>query len=186
MYELYAFTAGRFVWRTERSAGVSPRFPACGRGAIVEGQLRIASWSGGRHSASMYVGDVIGWQTHDPHASIHWAAPSRKVKRARWKIHGEGVSDVDTAYQSPPVRMHRVVAGDTLAKLAEKYYGDAQLWPILYAVNREIIGSNPNQLRAGDPLRIPDLDELSPSERDRALNSVPKGTANTISMPPLR
>jgi hypothetical protein len=137
-------------------------------------------------TAVMYVGDVLGLQTHDPHASLHWAAPSRKVKRARWKIHGENVSDVDRAYQPPPVKMHRVAPGDILPKLAEKYYGDARLWPILYAVNREIIGSDPNKLRIGDPLRILDLDELSPSEKDRAMNSVPKGSANTISMPPLR
>jgi hypothetical protein len=137
-------------------------------------------------TAVMYVGDVLGLQAHDPHPWLHWFAPSHQIKRARWKIHGEGASDVDTAYQPPPVRMHRIAPGDTLSKLAEKYYGDARLWPILYAVNRENIGSDPNKLRIGDPLRIPDLDELSPSEKDRAMNSVPKGTGNTISMPPLR
>ncbi len=48
-------------------------------------------------------------------------------------------------------RVHVVVAGDTLARIATKYYGDAKKWPAIYALpaNKAQLGPNPNQIRPG-------------------------------------
>ena len=51
--------------------------------------------------------------------------------------------------------MHRVIITDTLGKLAERYYGDWQLWPLIYDHNEFEIGINPNNLTPGIHLVIP-------------------------------
>jgi nucleoid-associated protein YgaU len=58
----------------------------------------------------------------------------------------------------PPVantRSYTVEPGDTLRSIAEKVYGDADQWPRLYDANRDVIGANPDNLRAGMQLAIP-------------------------------
>jgi hypothetical protein len=54
-----------------------------------------------------------------------------------------------------PAKTHTVVAGDTLSKIAQKFYGNPALWTRIYAANRNIIGSNPNLVRPGQNLVIP-------------------------------
>lgn len=55
-------------------------------------------------------------------------------------------------------RKHKVVAGDTLSGLALKYYGSAarEKWMIIYEANKATIGDNPNVIRAGAELIIPE------------------------------
>lgn len=53
----------------------------------------------------------------------------------------------------PKKRYHTVVEGDTLPKLAEKYYGDASQWRKIYEVNKEKIIRG--QLVPGSVLEIP-------------------------------
>jgi nucleoid-associated protein YgaU len=50
---------------------------------------------------------------------------------------------------------HTVASGDTLRVIAEKVYGDANLWPRVYDANRDAIGSDPDALQSGTVLRIP-------------------------------
>ena len=47
--------------------------------------------------------------------------------------------------------------GDTLWALAERYYGDGNLWTAIYEANRPLLGDNPNSLFAGKTLIIPDV-----------------------------
>jgi polar amino acid transport system substrate-binding protein len=50
-----------------------------------------------------------------------------------------------------------VRAGDTLSKIARKYYGDAWAtsWQRIYAANRDVIGEDPSRLQVGMTLGIP-------------------------------
>lgn len=136
-------------------------------------------------SAVMYVEDTLGFQASDPGAQIApWSkslAPSRKVKRGKWEIRGEGLKPSQVAR-----RTHRVAQGDTLWGLALKYYGDATLWPLLYKVNRDVIGTNPNFLRVDAILDVPELNEFSPGFRDEAMRSAPptEGGSRTIPVAP--
>ncbi len=50
---------------------------------------------------------------------------------------------------------HTVAAGDSLSKLAQKYYGDMMQWPKIYAANKAVIGPNPNLIKPGQKLVIP-------------------------------
>jgi ABC-type amino acid transport substrate-binding protein len=50
-----------------------------------------------------------------------------------------------------------VQSGDTLSKIARKYYGDAWAtsWQRIYAANRDVIGEDPSRLKVGMTLGIP-------------------------------
>jgi hypothetical protein len=50
-----------------------------------------------------------------------------------------------------------VKAGDWLSRIALDRYKDALLWPILFDANREAIGNNPNVVKVGQKLVIPDI-----------------------------
>ena len=48
-----------------------------------------------------------------------------------------------------------VQAGDTLAVIAEKQYGDATQWRRIYDANKDTIGADPDKLKLGTTLKIP-------------------------------
>lgn len=50
---------------------------------------------------------------------------------------------------------YTVADGDTLATIAERFYGDPTLWRRIYDANRGTIGDNPDNVRVGTTLRIP-------------------------------
>lgn len=54
----------------------------------------------------------------------------------------------------PVFRIHRIVDGDTLGDLAERYLGDARRAEEIFELNRDILGS-PTLLPIGAPLQIP-------------------------------
>ncbi len=57
----------------------------------------------------------------------------------------------------PPVvpKTHTVAAGETLSKIAVKYYGSANLWTKIYNANKAVIGPNANLIKPGTKLTIP-------------------------------
>lgn len=65
-----------------------------------------------------------------------------------------GVRAVDSRGVRPAARLHAVANGDTLARLARLYYGDANAWPRIYDANREVI-DRPDRLVPGMKLKIP-------------------------------
>jgi len=54
----------------------------------------------------------------------------------------------------PGTRLHQVVAGDSLSKISQRYYGTATRWQEIYNANTDKIGST-GVLRVGSELRIP-------------------------------
>ena len=56
--------------------------------------------------------------------------------------------------QSAPGRTYVVVKGDSLSKIAEREYGNANRWREIYEANRATI-KNPNLIYPGQRLRIP-------------------------------
>jgi nucleoid-associated protein YgaU len=57
-------------------------------------------------------------------------------------------------------QMHTVAADETLSHIALKYYGSAakEKWMIIYEANQDVIGDNPNIIRKGMELFIPDIE----------------------------
>lgn len=52
------------------------------------------------------------------------------------------------------VDSYTVVGGDTLSKIAKKFYGNANHWNAIFDANRDQI-SNPDMIRVGQVLKIP-------------------------------
>ena len=64
----------------------------------------------------------------------------------------EGEEDLAS---STSATKYTVTSGDTLSGLAERFYGNSNLWNIIYEANKHVIGSDPNLLRVGEVLTIP-------------------------------
>lgn len=52
-------------------------------------------------------------------------------------------------------KSHTVASGDTLQKIAKKYYGSTEDWRKIYNANKTAIGANPNAIKVGQKLVIP-------------------------------
>jgi nucleoid-associated protein YgaU len=55
---------------------------------------------------------------------------------------------------APTLRIHKVVAGDTLSKIAKKYYGNANEYMKIFEANKNIL-KDPNKINVGQELIIP-------------------------------
>jgi hypothetical protein len=53
---------------------------------------------------------------------------------------------------------YTVVSGDSLSKIAKKFYGHANRWHAIYDANRDQI-SDPDRIRIGQVLKIPNIDK---------------------------
>jgi len=62
-----------------------------------------------------------------------------------------------TAKPQQSHQIYTVVAGDTLTKIATKFYGNAESWEPIYQANRDSL-SSPSSLRVGQTLVIPSLE----------------------------
>lgn len=63
------------------------------------------------------------------------------------------------ARTSPPAaNTHTVASGDTLWKIAQKYYGNGALYTRIYNANKDVIGSDPRIIRVGQVLTIPSIE----------------------------
>ncbi len=97
---------------------------------------------------------------------IRGAAPSDAIKNEVWSA----IKAIDASYAdltvdlgvdpSLPVpaaaaKIHEVVAGDTLSKIAKQFYGDASKYPKIFEANRDQL-SDPNLIKPGQKLKIPE------------------------------
>ncbi|MBF9251801.1 LysM peptidoglycan-binding domain-containing protein [Pontibacter sp. 172403-2] len=55
----------------------------------------------------------------------------------------------------PDNDVYTVQSGDSLSKIAQKLYGDANSWHKLYEANKDKIGDNPDLIRPGQRLTVP-------------------------------
>ena len=55
---------------------------------------------------------------------------------------------------NPYTQTYTVQSGDTLSKIAQKYYGDPSLYPKIFEANRDQL-KDPNRIFPGQKLKIP-------------------------------
>lgn len=69
---------------------------------------------------------------------------------------GSSSTAPNSAGASPPgdARIHVVVKGESLSKIAQRVYGDAQQWRRIFEANRDIV-QNPDLIYPGQKLRLP-------------------------------
>lgn len=72
----------------------------------------------------------------------------------------EGISEVDDLLEvketGPQAQFYTVVSGDSLSKIAKKYYGNAMKYPVIFEANKPML-SDPDKIYPGQVLRIPEL-----------------------------
>lgn len=70
-----------------------------------------------------------------------------------------GTSRSSTTPNTPATvaRTHTIEKGDSLYRIAQKYYGSGLKWTLIYDANRDIIGPDFNKLVVGKTLTIPPL-----------------------------
>jgi nucleoid-associated protein YgaU len=67
----------------------------------------------------------------------------------------EKVNDMLTVSSpQPEAQYHTVVSGDNLSKIAKKFYGDANKYPVIFEANKPML-SHPDKIYPGQMLRIP-------------------------------
>jgi nucleoid-associated protein YgaU len=73
----------------------------------------------------------------------------------------EGIARVDDRIvvntPEPPAQFHTVVKGDSLSKIAKKFYGDAMKYPVIFEANKPML-KDPDLIYPGQVLRIPPQD----------------------------
>ena len=90
-------------------------------------------------------------------------APNQAIKNEVW----EAIKKVDAKYADltadigidaslpVPAKIYEVVAGDTLSKIAKKFYGDANKYMKIFEANKDQL-KDPDKISAGQKLKIPE------------------------------
>jgi LysM repeat protein len=93
---------------------------------------------------------------------IRGDAPNQAIKNVVW----DQIKKVDPGYADltadinidpslpPPAKIHEVVSGDTLSKIAKTYYGDAGKYMKIFEANKDQL-TDPNKIQVGQKLKIP-------------------------------
>jgi nucleoid-associated protein YgaU len=94
---------------------------------------------------------------------IRGAAPNQEIKNEVWNQ----VKAVDAKYADlsveisidsslkAPEKIYEVAAGDTLSKIAKKFYGDANKYMKIFDANKDQL-KDPDKIKPGQKLKIPD------------------------------
>lgn len=78
---------------------------------------------------------------------------------------------------------YTVRAGDTLSKIAASKMGSASKWRALYAVNKKVIGSNPNLIRPGQVLKVPGAAVAKPVQKPKPPVAAPPANSHGYALP---
>lgn len=66
----------------------------------------------------------------------------------------EDDTDIETAFEPDNVEYYVIESGDSLSKIAKKYYQNAMAYPRIFDANREVI-KDPDLIYPGQKIRIP-------------------------------
>lgn len=98
----------------------------------------------------------------DDKATITGAAYNQVTKEKVILVVGNsnGIATVDdqmtVEHKQPEAQFHTVESGDTLGKIAKKFYGNTMKYPIIFEANKPML-TDPDKIYPGQVLRIPAL-----------------------------
>ena len=90
-------------------------------------------------------------------------APNPAIKNEIWdqikKVdakHADIAADIGVDASLPvPAKIYEVVGGDTLSKIAKKFYGDASKYMKIFDANKDQL-KDPDKINVGQKLKIPE------------------------------
>ncbi|MFL9845839.1 peptidoglycan-binding protein LysM [Flavobacterium rhizosphaerae] len=85
-------------------------------------------------------------------------ADAEKIALAVGNVSGvEAVNNkMKVTEATPESDFYTVVSGDSLSKIAGKFYGDVQKYPVIFEANKPML-TDPNKIYPGQVLRIPKM-----------------------------
>jgi hypothetical protein len=151
-----ALQMGEALIRTYKSIGPHPEDPtlpiAWVRATFNGGSSAKPSNSGNRPQCKCTCpckGNVTTWD-------YVWEPVKPRIHAVKPKIPPKPAPPPPLIPPSPGASpIYTVLPGDSLAKIAKDFYGNASLWPKIYQANKVIIGANPNMIKPGQKLTIP-------------------------------
>ncbi len=94
-------------------------------------------------------------KNNQPGAQTTASAPAKKtVTQTVPKATAAAAAKPKPSTAAPTHQIYHVVGGDTLTKIASKFYGDSGKWDIIYEANKEMM-RGPGDLKVGQTLVIP-------------------------------
>jgi nucleoid-associated protein YgaU len=109
----------------------------------------IARVNPGLAARSLKIGQILRL----PEGALRQAAGVSVATTAKKPTAAPGVP----APSGEPLAVHRVAQGDTLYKLARKYYGDSSHWKLIQDANPTMVGGGVSAMRLDSELIIPAL-----------------------------
>jgi nucleoid-associated protein YgaU len=133
------------------------------RGTYDEGGLRMPSKAELERQERMKRQiEVAKRVEREKHQAAMDEAEKKKAdleRRMRMKEEARRLRAAGAKKAEKKVVKHVVAKGETLSHIAKKHYGKAGKWPTIYEANKDVIGSNPDIIRTGMELVIPELEE---------------------------
>ncbi|GLH65771.1 LysM peptidoglycan-binding domain-containing protein [Geothrix edaphica] len=119
------------------------------------------------YSPALSIVNGPGFQVHNLHLQddklfLKASAGTEQLKNAVWdalKTVNPNVDDVTcdidvNAALAPKEAAYEVHPGDSLSKIAKRFYGDAGAYMRIFEANQDQL-SDPNQIQVGQTLRVP-------------------------------
>lgn len=122
----------------------------CASGAAHKAVVKMAQTTPG--VVDVYFNDLTYNETKPAADSV--ASTIAKKAAAPEVVAAMGGGDKAKTGAEPKTEEYTIVSGDTLGKLAKKYYGDAMQYPKIFEANRDTI-KDPNKIFVGQKIRIP-------------------------------
>jgi nucleoid-associated protein YgaU len=127
-----------YTWKAgDTFKGVSEKY--YGSGLHV---ARVRAANEGRKEETLVAGDRIL-------ISVAPAAAADRIARNATK-------EASTATTAWAGGLYTVGAGDVLSTISQKVYGTSKSWKKIHDANRDVIGDDPDKLKVGSRLRIPE------------------------------
>ena len=103
---------------------------------------------------------AVSYKEGQVHLSGQALTPEQKEKAVLIAGNVEGVEkvnadDLQAPAQTVATQYYIIQPGDTLSKIAQRFYGNASAYPKIFEANREVI-EDPDKIYPGQKIRIPD------------------------------
>jgi hypothetical protein len=94
---------------------------------------------------------------------IRGDVPNQAIKNEVWDrikavdpVYADLTADLNIDASLPvPARIYEVVSGDTLSKIAKKFYGDAAQYMKIFEANKDQL-KDPDKIQVGQKLKVPE------------------------------
>jgi nucleoid-associated protein YgaU len=115
-----------------------------------------------KYASVLKKGEQVGLRLENLHIQdeklfMRGGVPSEFAKNQIWdeiKRVNTSLSDITADITVKSGGSYTVQSGDSLSKIAKRFYGDANLYPKIFEANRDQL-SDPDKIRVGQSLKLP-------------------------------